>query len=663
MKTYSNDPRMTAYILNELSDEERKQFEKELKSNAEMQTELEEIRKTMFALKEELHAEPMPQLSSMQKEEIKAGKKQKKRSWFTIPALRWGVPLAAAATVLVIFSIFYSSDNMQKSEVANIKGQPLVVAKADEEAVEYDVKFEAKDFAAAEQMRMAAPSIAGGTMAYNSLAMAPAAPSGYMGSGSPSFQMNRPDFNTERYDLINENEFILTSQDPRSTFSIDVDTASYSNMRRFLNEGRLPPKDAVRIEEMINYFSYDYLSPTGDVPFSVNIETAASPWHKDYRLVRIGIKGKDIDWSKRPDSNIVFLLDVSGSMEDPNKLPLLKRSVKLLVDKMTKKDKVAIVVYAGASGMILPSTSGAEKEKILAALDKLTAGGATAGGEGIELAYKIASQNFIKGGLNRVILATDGDFNVGVTDEGSLTRLIEQKAKSGVFLTVLGFGMGNLNDSTMEKLADKGNGNYAYIDTFQEANKVMNEQLSGTLLTIAKDVKIQIEFNPATVQAHRLIGYENRKLEHQDFNDDKKDAGDIGAGHVVTVLYEIVPVGVKVDIPGVDPLKYQKTAPVADTNNKELLTLKIRYKAPDGDTSKLQEFSVTDSGVKFEDASKDLQFAASVASFGMLLRDSKHKGGITFEDVIKMAEAGKGTDAKGYRGEFIRLVGIAKDLK
>lgn len=660
MKNYTNDPRLTAYLLNELSGDERKEFEAELEKNEELRKELNEIKGTIFALKKDLQNEPLPSLSNVQREEIKAGKKVRHRSRFRISAFKIGVPVAVAATVLVAVIVLLKTD-FGGVKVAKLERKvvqppaPHMLYEAEEEvATEDSVK---------QAMRMKAPSTSAtaGYMAMDS--MLASAPGKMKGGGGPSLGMRRPDWNTERYDRIYENDFILTSQDPRSTFSIDVDTASYSNMRRFLNQGRLPPKDAVRIEEMINYFSYDYPSPKGDVPFGVDIETAASPWHKGYRLVRIGIKGKDIEWEKRPNSNIVFLLDVSGSMQDPNKLPLLKRSMKLLIDKLSKRDRVAMVVYAGASGLVLPSTSGADREKILESMGKLEAGGSTNGGQGIELAYKIAEKNFIKGGLNRVILATDGDFNVGTTSEGDLTRLIEKKAKSGVFLTVLGFGMGNLNDSTMEKLADKGNGNYAYIDNFQEARKVMSEELTGTLLTIAKDVKIQIEFNPATVEAHRLVGYENRKLEHQDFNNDKKDAGEIGAGHVVTVLYEIVPKGIKVDIPGVDPLKYQKTAPVVKKDSKELLTLKIRYKDPEADTSKLQEFAVTDTGIEFEEASKGFQFAAAVASFGMLLRESEHKGDITYEDVIKMGKLGKGADEKGYRGEFIRLVDIAKSLK
>jgi Ca-activated chloride channel family protein len=473
-----------------------------------------------------------------------------------------------------------------------------------------------------------------------------------------------PDFNTEAYDRIQDNPFIRVSQDPLSTFSIDVDTASYSNIRRFLNDRTLPPKDAVRIEELVNYFSYDYQPPTGSAPFAVHLETATAAWSPKHKLVRIALKGKEIPFEERKPTNLVFLLDVSGSMQPENKLPLLKRSLRLLVDKLGENDRVAMVVYAGASGLVLPSTSCSDKEKILEALDRLEAGGSTNGGSGIQLAYKVADENFIKGGINRVILATDGDFNVGVTNQGDLTRIIEEKAKSGVFLTVLGFGMGNFKDSNLEKLADKGNGNYGYVDSLQEARKLLVDQIGGTLITIAKDVKIQVEFNPAKVEAYRLIGYENRMLRHQDFNDDTKDAGEIGAGLTVTALYEVVPKGVEIDIPGVDPLKYQKAAeptrPAASSS--ELLTVKLRYKEPDEDTSKLLEFPLKASGESFDQASTDFRFAASVASFGMVLRDSEYRGDASFDTVLTEAQGSLGPDTQGYRHEFINLVKKARAI-
>jgi Ca-activated chloride channel family protein len=430
-----------------------------------------------------------------------------------------------------------------------------------------------------------------------------------------------------------------------------------------LTQGRLPPKDAVRIEEMINYFSYDYPEPISNDPFSVHVEVAQAPWNLEHRLVRIGLKGREMDLEHRPPSNLVFLIDVSGSMSPPNRLPLIKRALRMLVEKLTENDRVAIVVYAGASGLALPSTSCDNKEKILSVLENLEAGGSTNGGEGIQLAYNLAQANFIKGGTNRVILATDGDFNVGITNQGDLIRLIEEKAKSGVFLSVLGVGMDNYKDATLEKLADKGNGNYAYIDTINEARKVLIEQMGGTLITIAKDVKIQVEFNPVQAAYYRLIGYEKRLLRAQDFNDDKKDAGEIGAGHTVTALYEIVPPGKEMDVPGVDPLKYQKPMPSAPSaHSGELLTLKLRYKEPEGDTSKLLEFPVIDRGAKYRAASQDFKFAAAVAAFGMILQDSPYKGNATLGQVLELAQENRGPDAQGYRGEFIELVRKAKAI-
>ncbi|GMU32272.1 MAG: hypothetical protein AMXMBFR20_01450 [Planctomycetia bacterium] len=477
--------------------------------------------------------------------------------------------------------------------------------------------------------------------------------------------ITHPENTGEAYARIFDNPFLPAMQNPLSTFSIDVDTASYSNIRRMLTAGQRPPADAVRIEEMINYFSYDYAPPTGDHPFSVNLETASCPWNGEHRLVRVGLKGVEIELAKRPVCNLVFLIDVSGSMDCPNKLPLVKQALSMLVGQLSPEDRVAMVVYAGASGLALPSTSAGQREKILDALDHLNAGGSTNGGEGIQLAYQIAEQNRTEGGVNRVILATDGDFNVGISDQKDLTKLITDEAKSGVFLSVLGFGMGNLKDATLEQLADKGNGNYAYIDTFAEAKKVLVDQIGGTLITIAKDVKIQIEFNPAQVAQYRLIGYENRMLAAQDFNDDKKDAGEIGAGHTVTALYEIVPT--TATLAGVDTLKYQTPAaeelrPSDTPASKETLTVKLRYKQPTGQTSQLLEVPLTDNGQTFDAASPDLRFAASVAGFGMLLRSSPHKGDLTYDAAIGMAVASMGRDPSGQRSEFIDLVRKAKTI-
>ncbi|MCA9520140.1 MAG: VWA domain-containing protein [Myxococcales bacterium] len=470
-------------------------------------------------------------------------------------------------------------------------------------------------------------------------------------------------FNTEQYDRIYENAFVRVLDKPLSTFSIDVDTASYANLRRYLLRGKLPPKDAVRIEELINYFKYDYRQPTGDHPFSITTEVGVSPWNPKHRLVQIGLQGKDIPLDKLPPSNLVFLIDTSGSMSDANKLPLLKRAFKMLVGKLRARDRVAIVVYAGSAGLVLPSTPGDEKAKILAALDRLTAGGSTAGGAGIQLAYKIALSNLLKEGNNRVILATDGDFNVGPSSDGELVRIVEAKRKNGIYLTVLGFGMGNYKDSRLEKLADKGNGNYAYIDTIAEAQKVMVREFGGTLFTIAKDVKIQIEFNPTKVQAYRLIGYENRLLKKEDFNNDKKDAGDLGSGHTVTALYEVVPVGVELKLPKVDGLKYQRTKldPTAKTS-RELMTIKFRYKPPTSETSILLTKPVADRTTTLANASRNFRFASAVAQFGMLLRGSKYSGTATYGAVLEVARHALGSDRFGYRHEFIRLVEAAERI-
>jgi Ca-activated chloride channel homolog len=469
--------------------------------------------------------------------------------------------------------------------------------------------------------------------------------------------------NTESYDSILENPFFLAMQSPLSTFSIDVDTASYSNVRRFLNGDQLPPADAVRTEELVNYFPYDYAGPEDDAPFAVHAEVGGCPWAPQHRLVRIGLKGQEIAAADRPASNLVFLLDVSGSMNSANKLPLLQKSLGMLVQNLDERDRVAIVVYAGASGLVLPSTSCDSAEAIMQAVERLSAGGSTNGGAGIELAYKVAAENFIDGGINRVILATDGDFNVGTTDEGSLVRMIEKKASNHIFLTVLGFGMGNYQDSTLEKLADKGNGNYAYIDTQFEARKVLVEQMGATLDTIAKDVKIQVEFNPLQVAGYRLLGYENRMLAAQDFNDDQKDAGEIGAGHTVTALYEIVPTGVDVEVPGIEDLRYQTARqPATAAFTDEILHLKLRWKAPTSDTSKLKTVPVRDSGKNFFESSKDTRFAAAVAAFSLVLRDSKYRGAISLADVRTWAIESSGDDTGGYRAQFIQLVDKAREL-
>lgn len=465
--------------------------------------------------------------------------------------------------------------------------------------------------------------------------------------------------NTEAYDLIEENTFLRAESNPLSTFSIDVDTASYSNVRRFINQGQRPPVDAVRIEELINYFTYDYPQPQEPDPFSITTEVSQAPWNPQHQLVHIGLQGKKMRTEELPPSNLVFLLDVSGSMNAPNKLPLLKSGFQLLVDQLSERDSVAIAVYAGAAGVVLPPTPGSEKEKIIAAINNLEAGGSTAGGEGIQLAYELATRMSGEDKNNRVILATDGDFNVGVSSDGELVRLIESYRDRGIYLTVLGFGTGNYKDSKMEKLADKGNGNYAYIDNLLEAKKVLVSELGGTLFTIAKDVKIQVEFNPAKVQAYRLIGYENRRLQNQDFSDDTKDAGELGAGHSVTALYEIIPAGVEsdVELPPVDELAFQENTVSPEAyKSDELMRVKLRYKPPEETASLLIEEAVRDRAIAFNQTSDNFKFSAAVAEFGMLLRDSEYQGNSSFEQVLQLANESKGADLDGYRTEFIRLV-------
>lgn len=467
----------------------------------------------------------------------------------------------------------------------------------------------------------------------------------------------KDEFNTESYDVVKENGFKDVIGNPLSTFSIDVDKASYSNIRRFLTQNQKPVKDAVRIEEMINYFDYEYPQPTNGDPFSVTVEGDKCPWNEKHQLVLVGLKGENLSDKQIPPSNLVFLLDVSGSMDEPNKLPLVKKSFKYLVENLRPVDKIAIVVYAGAAGVVLESTSGDKKETIISAIERLEAGGSTAGGEGIELAYKIAKENYIKGGNNRVILATDGDFNIGASSDAEMVRLIEDKRKDGIFLSILGVGMGNYKDSKMEKIADAGNGNYAYIDNLLEAKKVFGTELWGTLYTIAKDVKIQIEFNPSLVKAYRLIGYENRLLNKEDFNDDKKDAGEIGCGHTVTALYEIVPAGSDENISNVDPLEYQKQTAVSDSKN--MMTVKIRYKKPDEDVSKLISQRVSPDKLK---ATNNLKFASAVAELGMILRESEFKGTATFASVYKEAKESIGKDNFGYRADFIKMVELSEML-
>jgi Ca-activated chloride channel family protein len=651
MSDQQREENLTAYALGELDPEARTAVEAMLAGSADARREVEEVRATAVRLKEAFASVPHQALTSAQRAAVEAeaarGARRARRSWPVAASLLAG--LAASLVALVVVFVPFRTRQVRPQVDDEIQSSRRAVAPP------------------------------------TSLPAAPALPShevtarlkslGYIGGKPDGFeeeaatprlnylQDSSAPFNTETYDHIRDNAFILVAQDPRSTFSVDVDTASYSNVRRFLQDGQLPPKDAVRIEELINYFPYAYEPPTGAAPFAVHMETAACPWKPSHRLVRIGLKGREVPRGERPPSNLVFLIDVSGSMNEPNKLPLVKAALRLLVEQLQPEDRVAIAVYAGASGLALPSTPASDRGTILSAIESLSPGGSTHGSAGIRLAYETATAHFIEGGVNRVILATDGDFNVGVTSPGELVRLIEDKRKSGVFLTALGFGMGNLKDATLEKLADHGNGSYAYIDSLSEARKVFVEQVGGTLVTIAKDVKLQVEFNPAKVKAFRLVGYENRVLAHQDFNDDTRDAGDIGAGHTVTALYEIVPPGVAVDVPGVDPLKYQSTGsqrPVSTSG--ELLTLKLRYKQPDSDHSARLDVPVEDSGRSFQDASLDFRFAAAVAAFGMALRDSPYKGDASLRTIQEWARSGLGEDEGGHRAELLTLIAQARRL-
>ena len=570
------------------------------------------------------------------------------------------VPVAEynVSATLVGFTSFTTRVAVQSGSTARLSIVLAVSAATEQVTVQAAPNVADSSMARAGGQRRRAEGAGGGLPSYAASAPPPPAAA----PGYPPF--SRPPFNTEAYDRIEDNQFRLVTKEPLSTFSIDVDTASYANVRRFLNGGSLPPRDAVRIEELINYFRFAYPLPVKDAPFSVTTELAPCPWNARHRLALVGLQARALDVVQEGDSvparNLVFLLDVSGSMAAPDKLPLVRTAMRMLVDTLTAQDRIAIVVYAGASGVVLPSTSGAHKERIHQAIARLEAGGSTNGASGITLAYQVAQEQFVKGGINRVILATDGDFNVGVTSQGDLIRLIEDKRAGGVFLSVLGVGTGNVKDSTMEKLADKGNGNYAYLDSLHEARKVLVGEAGATLVTVAKDVKIQVEFNPVNVAAYRLIGYENRVLRNEDFNDDRKDAGEIGAGHTVTALYEVVPAGVEIEVPGVDPLKYQRPAvPAPGAARDELMTVKLRYKAPEADESRLIAVAVKN---RAGEMSANVGFAAAVAQFGMLLRQSEHRGSATYSDAATLARRYRGTDADGYRAEFIRLVELAEAL-
>lgn len=716
-----NDIRVTQYALGELTGEEREKFERELAESATLQSELTET----IQIAEAVRRLPLPAESLRDDERAylreRCAENLRERKGGITP-LGWVLRLAALLAVVGVLSSLSLpaiTSSLSKGQMTAAR-RPLPegpkVAEVDKELLEKPlvaaatpalVTMAEKGPETGVALAQADQSVALEESRFTSGVPAPAqpfsAPTGhdlmtsttvttrsgrkatvavvrqfyYPGEFDPNDakSFGKPasgGHNTETYDAIQENVFLAAKENPLSTFSIDVDTASYANVRRFLQGGQTPPPGAIRTEELINYFTYAYPQPKGDTPFSVNLEVSHAPWDAKRELVRIGLKGREIPASERGPANLVFLVDVSGSMDEPDKLPLLKRSLQELVENLAPKDRVAIVVYAGSSGLVLPSTPGTDKARILGALEDLKAGGSTNGGAGIKLAYATARENFLQEGNNRVILCTDGDFNVGTTNQSQLVRLIEKERASGVFLSVLGFGTGNLKDSTMEKLADKGNGNYAYIDSITEGRKVLVEQMGATLFTIAKDVKIQVEFNPARVAGYRLIGYENRLLAKEDFNDDKKDAGEIGAGHTVTALYEVIPAGQPLpDRPSVDPLKYQavpkaeeNTGSAGLTNSPELLTVKLRYKAPDGDASKLIEVPLGAPEIPgFDQASSDFQFAAAVAAFGMKLRGSPAAGDLGWNDIQKIVRGHLGEDPGSYRAEFLTLIEKASKLK
>jgi len=642
------------YSRGKVSDNERKFVEAALETDTELRLFYEELKKSDEEIRLLYPLENLPQLAAIKDTVVpipviessseSSSHKGFRRRWYSAKIVKWGLG-TAAALVCVFFSVFYFT--RWRSLNSTEQFLSTTIASPQTPGLSYDDSIS------------------------NYMGFFPMTMKGVEGQVPPAYRdmsnlygkITQEYFNTSEFDHLTDNPFMRVIDNPLSTFSIDVDTAGYSIARNYLMSGRMPPKSTVRIEELINYFDYDYPTPIDGKPFAVHVETGVAPWNPDHLLARITLKGKEFPANERPKVNLVFLLDVSGSMDAPNRLPLVISSMKMLVNELKGNDKVAICVYAGAAGTVLPPTSGDNKNKILAALDKLQAGGSTAGGEGIQLAYKLAEESFDPNAVNRVILCTDGDFNVGVTNRSDLVDLIAAKAMSGVYLTVLGFGMDNYRDGTLKQLASRGNGNYGYIDTIEEARKILVEQLSGTLITIAQDVKIQVEFNPETVGTYRLIGYENRLLNKEDFNDDTIDAGDIGAGHTVTAFYELIPKGAEGNaMPKVDPLKYGTPA----TSNgylDELLTVKLRYKLPKETESHLLSFPVLVSSVrKAGEESGDFRFASAVTGFGMLLRDSPYKGNASFDKILNMAQTAVGKDESGYRRGFLELVKTAQAI-
>lgn len=706
MKLHLDDPRLTAYALGELEGAEAAEMKKMIEENPEALQFVRDIQGTADLLTAEFSKEEeVPLTREMRTKLHKLAEPKKKFSWQWL-SLSGGL-VAAGVVAVVISREQYSQVAVVPEEVAKVEAvqqtaepveEAYTFAKDTTIAGEGESRFRDEETKPASPIRYrrSSPSaigkVAGGYVKQESVNARPVKDASKvglyatlgaggqkksldkaysdgddmkMGYGAKARMAAPVNTDYENYASYKENEITNVVDQALSTFSIDVDTASYSNVRRMLVKSQWPQKDAVRLEEMVNYFNYNYAPPTDGKPFATHIEVATSPWNKKAKLMRIALKGKEIAEQARPPANLVFLIDTSGSMDEENKLPLVKRSLNMLVDKMRPQDRIALVTYAGSSGVALDSTSGEKKMAIKKAIEELSAAGGTNGASGIELAYEQAKKSFIKEGTNRVILATDGDFNIGTTSEGDLNRLIESKAKSGVFLSVLGFGYGNLKDNTMQKLADKGNGNYAYIDTLREARKTLIEQSGGTLVTIAKDVKIQVEFNPKYVSKYRLVGYEKRILAAQDFNDDTKDAGEIGAGHTVTAFYEIYPAAGEPAAAKVDALKYQDAGKPKANESKELATVKLRFKAPTGDKSELIEVPVQNVDQSFDSASSDFKFAACVAEFGQMLKDSQFKGESTYSQLIEIASANTKLKDKEdpYRKEFVELIKKAQYLK
>jgi Ca-activated chloride channel family protein len=743
-KILPDDPRLTAYALGEVEGNERAEIEVALAGDAELRAGVEAIRATVAQLEGALAAEPLPAVPELKKTvNVKAGARPGWGVLVRFPQAYFVVSGLAAACFMVFVMLrepdakhVVAATERKVYTVVNFPALEEVVADTERRPHDGRPASEMSSKEVTFQMPVSpqAPVVTTEVLGKNLSLLALSAEKAkivsdaqrtprFWGNGArgraltlsagPNFRKSigvvtttagviggaelRHDgiaagrsrgrderVSTENYAYRKDSDFLSAAENPLSTFAADVDTASYANVRRMLRAGQKPPADAVRVEELVNYFPYRYAAPNaggglrgGGTPptgfgaekpaFAAALEVAEAPWAAGHRLVRIGLKAREVTASERGAANLVFLVDVSGSMNSPERLPLVKESLRLLVNRLRPDDRVAIVTYAGASGLALASTPVGQAREIVAAIEAMTPGGSTNGGMGIQLAYDIAKANFVAGGVNRVILCTDGDFNVGVTGEGELVRLVQEKAKSGVFLTVLGFGMGNLKDGMLEAIADKGNGSYGYIDSRREAEKLLGAQVNGTLTTVAKDVKLQVEFNPARVASYRLIGYENRLLANSDFNNDKVDAGEIGAGHTMTALYEIVPAGtVALALgAGLDELKYSRkpvTVPLASAST-ELLTVKVRYKEPDGDVSRKLEFALTDSGARFADASGDFKFASAVAAFGMVLRDSPHKGTATLSDVATWAEAGAADDPGGYRGEFVELARVTDSAR